>query len=83
MQLLVRQALSGRTAVVEAAPGDTVAELKYKLSQVRPRECSLPPPPPPPRSSTHLPGTAVVSVFHSLAPSLPYKLSAAWGRPAS
>ena len=49
MQLLVRQALSGRTAVVEAAPGDTVVELKRKLAQVRPVGCSLPPLPQPTR----------------------------------
>ncbi|PRW58940.1 serine threonine- kinase Nek1 isoform X5 [Chlorella sorokiniana] len=29
------EALSGRTAVVEAAPGDTVADLKHKLAQVK------------------------------------------------
>lgn len=49
MQLLVRQALSGRTAVVEAAPGDTVADLKHKLAQVRPVGCSPPPLPQPAR----------------------------------
>ncbi len=73
MQLLVRQALSGRTAVVQAAPGDTVADLKHQLAQVGPdvhAAAAAAAAHPPPRSSTHLP-TALLSLPASpLTPAL-------------